>query len=151
MRSGLEMRTSRTPDGPGTSRIRASLAILHRTARSAVDGCRAVDKARVSPMAKKTESPEPPTPAVSETSPRLAGMDGLRAIAVIAVVAFHLLPTTVVGGGLGVDIFFVISGFLITGLLLSERATAGRIRLRSFWARRARRLLPALAVLVLVC
>jgi peptidoglycan/LPS O-acetylase OafA/YrhL len=102
-------------------------------------------------MAKKTESTKIPTPAVPATSTRLAGLDGLRAIAVIAVVAFHLLPNAVPGGGLGVDIFFVISGFLITGLLLTERVESGRIRLRSFWARRARRLLPALAVLVLVC
>jgi peptidoglycan/LPS O-acetylase OafA/YrhL len=82
---------------------------------------------------------------------RLVGLDGLRAIAVIAVIAFHLLPSALVGGFVGVDLFFVISGFLITGLLLRERAVRGRISLPAFWARRARRLVPALALVVLAC
>ncbi len=82
---------------------------------------------------------------------RLVGLDGLRAIAVIAVIAFHFAPTTVVGGYVGVDVFFVISGFLITGLLVRERIAKGRIDLGGFWARRARRLLPALALVVVVC
>ncbi len=88
-----------------------------------------------------------PNPA----STRLAGLDGLRALAVAAVVLYHVVPNALPGGGLGVDIFFVISGFLITGLLITEHDATGHIRLRSFWARRARRLLPALAVLVVVC
>jgi len=83
--------------------------------------------------------------------PRFAGLDGLRAIAVTLVVVYHLLPGTLVGGYIGVDIFFVISGFLITALLLRERDDTGRIRLGSFWLRRARRLLPALALVLLVC
>ena len=84
-------------------------------------------------------------------SSRLPGLDGLRAVAVIAVIAFHFLPDTVKGGYVGVDVFFVISGFLITGLLVRERATAGRISLGGFWARRARRLIPALVLVVLLC
>lgn len=91
------------------------------------------------------------TATTTPQASRLVGLDGLRAIAVIAVIAFHFLPTAVVGGYAGVDVFFVISGFLITGLLVRERATRGRIRLRGFWARRARRLLPALALVVLAC
>jgi peptidoglycan/LPS O-acetylase OafA/YrhL len=87
----------------------------------------------------------------SPVSARLAGLDGLRAIAVAAVVLYHVIPNSLPGGGLGVDIFFVISGFLITGLLITEHDETGRIRLGSFWARRARRLLPALVVLVVVC
>ena len=83
--------------------------------------------------------------------PRFAGLDGLRAIAVTLVVIYHLLPGTLAGGYIGVDIFFVISGFLITALLLREREDTGRIRLGSFWLRRARRLLPALALVLLVC
>lgn len=83
--------------------------------------------------------------------PRFAGLDGLRALAVILVIVYHLVPGTLVGGYLGVDIFFVISGFLITSLLLRERENTGRIHLGSFWKRRARRLLPALATVVLVC
>lgn len=82
---------------------------------------------------------------------RMSGLDGLRAIAVAAVVLYHLSPGMAVGGYLGVDIFFVISGFLITALLLREKHTRGRVDLVNFWRRRARRLLPALAVLVLSC
>lgn len=85
-----------------------------------------------------------------QAPPRFAGLDGLRAIAVIAVIAYHLFPGSLVGGYLGVDVFFVISGFLITALLLREHEATGRIALRAFWARRARRLLPAIALLVLV-
>jgi peptidoglycan/LPS O-acetylase OafA/YrhL len=82
---------------------------------------------------------------------RFAGLDGLRAIAVAAVVIYHVIPGALPGGGLGVDIFFVLSGFLITGLLIGEHAGTGRIRLRAFWARRARRLVPALVLLIVVC
>ena len=82
---------------------------------------------------------------------RYRGLDGLRALAVLLVMAFHLLPGPVPGGYLGVDVFFVISGFLITGLLLRERDATGRIHLGSFWGRRARRLLPALALVLLAC
>jgi len=81
---------------------------------------------------------------------RLAGLDGLRAIAVIMVIAYHFVPGALPGGFIGVDVFFVISGFLITRLLLAPR-TGGAHGLRTFWLRRARRLLPALVVLVLAC
>ncbi|MGO1166762.1 MAG: acyltransferase family protein [Janibacter sp.] len=78
----------------------------------------------------------------------LAGLDGLRALAIVAVMVFHLDPDWLPGGFLGVDIFFVISGFLITTLLVRERRTTGRIDLAGFWTRRARRLLPALVLIV---
>ncbi|MDN4476506.1 acyltransferase family protein [Demequina sp. SYSU T00192] len=81
---------------------------------------------------------------------RIAGLDGLRAIAVVLVVAYHLAPSWLPGGYVGVDVFFVLSGFLITTILLRERAERGRISLRRFWVHRARRLLPALAVVVAV-
>ncbi|GAB2616005.1 acyltransferase family protein [Pseudactinotalea suaedae] len=81
---------------------------------------------------------------------RILGLDGLRAIAVLAVLVFHLRPSTLPGGYLGVDIFFVLSGFLITTLLVRELAENGRLDLKGFWARRARRLLPALVVVVVV-
>lgn len=77
-------------------------------------------------------------------------IDGLRAIAVAAVVAYHAVPEAVPGGFVGVDVFFVISGYLITALLARELATSGRIDFAAFYARRARRLLPALLVM-LVC
>lgn len=82
--------------------------------------------------------------ATTQMPSRLRGLDGLRAIAVTTVILFHLTPGLLPGGYLGVDIFFVISGFLITTLLLRERAEHGRIAFRAFWVRRARRLLPAL-------
>ncbi|MDJ0324108.1 acyltransferase family protein [Cryobacterium sp. PH31-AA6] len=82
---------------------------------------------------------------------RLAGLDGLRGIAVSLVVVFHFFPALLPGGFIGVDVFFVISGFLITGLLLVERDGAGRLALGRFWQRRALRLVPPLIPLVLIC
>ena len=83
------------------------------------------------------------------TGQYLPALDGLRAFAVAGVFAYHLGFGWASGGYLGVDLFFVLSGFLITSLLIEEWVTTARIRLGSFWARRARRLLPAL-FLVLV-
>lgn len=81
---------------------------------------------------------------------RFGGLDGLRAIAVGMVLVYHLFPKALPGGFLGVDVFFVMSGFLITSLLLRELEGTGRINLFAFWRRRARRLLPAVALVVLV-
>jgi peptidoglycan/LPS O-acetylase OafA/YrhL len=78
----------------------------------------------------------------------LPALDGLRALAVSAVIAYHLGLPWARGGFLGVDFFFVVSGFLITGILLREFAEAGRLDLGNFYARRARRLLPALFVVI---
>lgn len=78
----------------------------------------------------------------------LSGLDGLRGLAVVAVLLYH--AGTLPGGFLGVEIFFVISGFLITRLLIEEFRLQGQINLRAFWYRRARRLGPALLVLLLV-
>ena len=75
-------------------------------------------------------------------------LDGVRALAVLAVVCFHYGFRFGVGGYLGVDIFLVLSGFLITSLLAIERSTSGRIDFLHFWGRRIRRLLPALLVLL---
>jgi peptidoglycan/LPS O-acetylase OafA/YrhL len=75
-------------------------------------------------------------------------VDGLRAIAVTAVVAYHAGLPGVGGGYVGVDVFFVISGFLITQLLVGERERTGRIDLIDFYARRTRRLIPALALVL---
>ena len=87
-------------------------------------------------------------PARPHRPGRLAGLDGLRALAILAVLVFHLDPSWLPGGFLGVDVFFVVSGFLITTLLVRERTTTGAIDLPGFWARRARRLLPALLLCV---
>jgi peptidoglycan/LPS O-acetylase OafA/YrhL len=74
----------------------------------------------------------------------LPGLDGLRAAAVLAVIAYHAGAPWARGGYLGVEVFFVVSGFLITRLLVNEAAANGRVSLAGFWTRRARRLLPAL-------
>jgi len=81
---------------------------------------------------------------------RVPGLDGLRAVAVLGVLAFHFGVRGIVGGYLGVDAFFVLSGYLITALLLDEWRRTGAIGLSGFWARRARRLLPALLLLLVV-
>ncbi|HEX6140125.1 MAG TPA: acyltransferase family protein [Candidatus Limnocylindria bacterium] len=77
-------------------------------------------------------------------------LDGLRAIAVGGVLLYHLDRAWLPGGYLGVDLFFVLSGYLITTLLLSEHRRTGGIDLPAFWSRRVRRLLPALLVVLLV-
>lgn len=77
-------------------------------------------------------------------------IDGLRAVAIVLVVAFHAGVPGFAGGFIGVDVFFVISGYLITKKLTDEAAAAGRIRLVRFWANRARRLVPAMALMVVV-
>ena len=89
------------------------------------------------------------TPGHSGGPGYLPGIDGLRAIAVLAVLLFHGDVTAVTGGFLGVEVFFVVSGYLITLLLLREFERDGRFRLRAFWGRRLRRLLPAAGVVVL--
>jgi peptidoglycan/LPS O-acetylase OafA/YrhL len=93
---------------------------------------------------------ERPGPA-SAGLPRLGyrpALDGIRAVAILAVLGYHA-GTALVGGFIGVDIFFVLSGFLITTLLLEEHGKSGHVSLRDFYERRARRLLPALAVTII--
>jgi peptidoglycan/LPS O-acetylase OafA/YrhL len=87
------------------------------------------------------------TTVVAERMAYLPALDGLRAVAVTLVVAYHLDVEMARGGFLGVDLFFVISGFLITTLLLREHDSTGRIALGVFWTRRFRRLVPPLVVM----
>jgi peptidoglycan/LPS O-acetylase OafA/YrhL len=75
-------------------------------------------------------------------------LDGVRAVAVLAVIAYHADLAWLPGGFLGVDVFFVVSGYLICALMVRERAATGSVSLRGFWARRARRLLPALYLML---
>jgi peptidoglycan/LPS O-acetylase OafA/YrhL len=90
--------------------------------------------------------PEP----VKRNQRYMPGLDGLRAIAVLSVIAFHLGFDWAPGGLLGVGIFFTLSGYLITDILLSQLSARGRIKLGQFWLGRARRLLPALFVMLLI-
>src|SRR2546429_1724303 len=80
----------------------------------------------------------------------LPGLDGLRAVAVLAVVAYHVGLSWAPGGLLGVGVFFTLSGYIITDLLLGSHARAGSLELVDFWLRRARRLLPAVFVMLTV-
>jgi len=86
-----------------------------------------------------------PTAAIARAT-RRRDIQGLRAVAVLAVLLFHAGVAGVTGGFIGVDVFFVLSGFLISGALWRELAATGRVRLAAFWARRARRLLPSAAL-----
>ncbi|MEX0426032.1 acyltransferase family protein [Nocardioides sp. DS6] len=96
------------------------------------------------PSARPARRPRPSRPS------RLAALDGLRGIAVLGVMLFHAFPRAVPGGFVGVDVFFVLSGYLITGGLVREHA-AGTVAPGRFWLRRIRRLLPALVAVVLAC
>ena len=77
-------------------------------------------------------------------------LDGLRALSVIAVMLYHAGVHWIPGGFIGVEVFFVVSGFLITSLLIDEQQVSGKVSLKQFWIRRARRLLPALFTMLVV-
>lgn len=83
--------------------------------------------------------------------PRLVGLDVVRGLAIVAVVLFHGLPASVPGGFLGVDVFFVLSGFLVTGALIRAHDEATGAPVRQFWLRRSRRILPAVLVMLVTC
>jgi peptidoglycan/LPS O-acetylase OafA/YrhL len=91
---------------------------------------------------RRSPARTPPRPS------RIEGLDGIRALAIAGVLVYHLDAGWLPGGFLGVDVFFVVSGFLITTLLVREHHRTGRIAFRQFWVRRARRLLPALGLCV---
>ena len=120
-------------------------------------GCareRADETPREAPSATRRERADEKSGAVTGEKPQGRGyrpdIQGMRALAVGMVVVYHLYPSLLAGGFAGVDVFFVISGFLITGHLLREYHKAGRIGLLDFWGRRAKRLVPAAALVLTV-
>lgn len=105
---------------------------------------------RVAPARATGRSQPRPKSRPTAGSTHRRDLDGLRAVAILLVLAYHAGVRLIPGGYVGVDVFFVISGFLITGLLLQEVARTGTISIRDFYARRARRLLPASALVLVV-
>jgi peptidoglycan/LPS O-acetylase OafA/YrhL len=103
----------------------------------------------------KTALPDSPAAAAATLAPSThlpyrPDIDGLRAIAVLSVVLFHAFPTLLPGGFIGVDVFFVISGYLISGILLRE-LQQGRFSIAGFYARRVKRIFPSLLAVMLAC
>jgi peptidoglycan/LPS O-acetylase OafA/YrhL len=112
-----------------------------------VTGPPVTDAATEAPSAP--ESPTRYTPRPSATGKeRITSLDGLRAVALLIIMGYHFGVGWLQGGFFSLDIFYVLSGYLITGLLLSEYRKRGAIKLSAFWLRRARRLLPALLIVL---
>ncbi|MGV0334811.1 acyltransferase family protein [Corynebacterium kroppenstedtii] len=105
-----------------------------------------------SPASGKTSTAEKTSTKDTPTGIRhVPGIDGLRGLAVISVVIYHLFGNVLPGGYLGVDVFFVLSGFLITSLLLREFVYSRTISLKNFWIRRVRRIAPAAISTLVIC
>jgi len=115
-----------------------------------VDAAPPVTRPRIVDRVAQTQAarPRPQPPAPSRVRPEI---QALRALAVLLVVTYHLWPSAVPGGFVGVDVFFAISGFLITAHLLRELEATGTVSMPRFWARRARRLLPASLLTLVFC
>lgn len=119
-------------------------------------GTAAAAPAAASASARNAAASGPTAPAGSKRRARarlrqVPGLDGLRGLAVLAVVIYHFFGDILPGGYLGVDMFFVLSGFLITSLLVREFNVTGRISLKGFWLRRFRRILPAALIVLSIC
>jgi peptidoglycan/LPS O-acetylase OafA/YrhL len=110
---------------------------------------RAVRRPAAFPRADLAGPIAPPNTPRTPTAYR-PDIDGLRAFAVLAVVVFHAFPTLLPGGFVGVDVFFVISGYLIAGIILAQ-LRSGSFRLATFYANRVRRIFPALLAMLLAC
>ena len=135
--------------GRNGGRVRRNVAQAARTRAAGVVLRLRVARDRHRGQARTARADAGRSVAGSHRLPFRPDIEGLRAIAVVLVVAFHAGVPAISGGYVGVDVFYVISGFLITGLLVDELQRTGSISFASFYARRARRLVP-LAALVLV-
>lgn len=143
VRAARASATDRAADG-----LRANRAQSGAT-KSAAQGTPASGRRRSSSGANSAAAREAAAPARPK-SRYIPALDGLRTLAVVVVVLYHLNLTWAQGGLLGVTVFFVLSGYLITRLLLNEIAKTGRIDLKGFWIRRIRRLVPAVVTVVVV-
>lgn len=120
-----------------------------------LDGCWNIDPMPrrppipLTPITRSRPSTAPGPKAAMTPPGRSVPLDGVRGLAVLAVLVFHAFPDVLPGGFLGVDVFFVLSGYLITTGLTNQLLGSGRIALGTFWIRRARRLLPALLTMLL--
>lgn len=113
--------------------------------------CKEPPAPRLAADLRAADVPAGPTAAGGFRLTHLPALDGLRGLACLLVISFHLYPETVSGGYFGVDIFLVLSGFLITTLLLQEWDDTGRIDLKCFFARRVLRLMPAFVAMLATC
>ena len=134
--------TAAAAAAPATATVATGTAATATTATSA--------------PARNAAASVPAAPADSKRRARarlrqVPGLDGLRGLAVLAVVIYHFFGDILPGGYLGVDMFFVLSGFLITSLLVREFNVTGRISLKGFWLRRFRRILPAALIVLSIC
>lgn len=134
----------------------ATAAAVGATTASATSTTPDTAPATANASARSTAAPTTTAPATQPRRRRarlrqVPGLDGLRGLAVLAVVIYHFFGNILPGGYLGVDMFFVLSGFLITSLLIREFNATGRISLKDFWLRRFRRILPAALVVLSIC
>jgi peptidoglycan/LPS O-acetylase OafA/YrhL len=136
------------PEDGGSTATAATAARPRIDAATAAGGGGPTTPGAAAPAAAEP-APVAPTGSTGRI-PHLRALDGLRGFAVVIVVLSHFTPGATPGGFLGVDLFFVLSGFLITSLLVTEWESSGTIALGDFWIRRARRLLPALLAVVVV-
>jgi peptidoglycan/LPS O-acetylase OafA/YrhL len=109
----------------------------------------AVPDAQDAPTRAAPRSRRPGSSSEISRVPYLPGLDGMRALAVVAVIVYHANSDWLPGGFLGVEVFFVISGYLITLLLIAEKERTSSVDMKQFWIRRARRLLPALFAMMI--
>lgn len=163
-RPGAPAPQTRTPHGRATAQPHphaaapaagAAMGRPHSTGARPAEGTRTNRPARNAARGHHPQGGMPQAAAATTRDGRprsryIPALDGIRTFAVIAVVLYHLNLTWAQGGLLGVTVFFVLSGYLITRLLLEEFRGTGRIDLKSFWIRRVRRLLPAIVTVIVV-